>query len=386
MASFVENLPDNLTRSELEEIIINRAANDAIFWQELVDNPRAALGQFFGKPVPDSFDVKVMVEDANSFYHVVAHPDYTEESVVPPVLKPRVHFQGRLNYLLSTDEAFQKRFEQHPESAVADAFQFRMPSTVKLIPLVEGSRLDGEQAVDQLYLVLPYAPHSAMFDSPYALSFSGNNSYVEIPDSPSLATPNGLTVEAWFRAPSFLSGNWQDPIVSKHGPESGWELRVGEAIPRFLITIGGVHYYAEPSNPMPFLEPNQWYYVAGVYDGRTLQLHLNGELLYETQVSGQIQMNRLPMMLGANANLEWKRFYEGLLDEVRLWNVPLPAETIRSHRFKRNADDLEPDSSLCAYYRMSEGNGNVLGDASSHGNNGTLCQVLWERTGVSAPP
>lgn len=371
---------EDLTRDELEEMLVQKAVADGDFWNLLVNNPRAALREFFGKEPPPDLQVETKVEDASVFYHVVSHPDYVSEGVGPPTLTPRSNFSDRLNYLIHSDPQFREQFEQNPQSAVANALNFRFPQDVRLQPLVETE--------SSVYLVLPHAPHNAMFNAPYAVEFDGQTGYVEAPWSPSLMILNALTVEAWFSARHYNPSAWYDPVVSTYDSAGGWELRVGGATPRFMVTINGVQYYAQPDDPVPFLKPSTWYYLVGVYDGTKLQLYLNGELKYTTAISGQLTQNEGRLTLGRAIKLPEQRyrFFHGLIDEVRVWGeTALSVEQIRQHRPRKQRAPLSQTATLRAYYPMSEGTGDVLHDHSPYHNDGRMVNARWVSTGVGAP-
>lgn len=383
-------LPDDPSRDELEDLIVQRAINDATVWTLLV-NPattRQGLAKVFGAPPPPGVNVRVHVEDPSTFYHVVPAPEEAEIVAGPPNLAPRRSFQRRVNYLLRTDPAFKAAFEAHPPTAISAAFQFRFPSHVRVVPLPESTTTNAAGDVQyNLCVVLPYSAHDALFDSPYCLVFNGTDSSVSVAYSPSLDV-HTLGVEVWFKAASYHNGNWQDPVVSMHGPASGWELRVGEAVPRFMVTIGGVHYYAEPTFPTPFLKTDTWYYLVGSYDGTALRLYLNGQLLYTKLVSGLPTTYPGPLVLGRTSHQPWdERYFAGQLDEVRVWSRAVSTDEIRRNRPKK-ATAAQPgatDSSLRAYYPMDEGTGPVLHDRSQYGNNGTLQRVQWATTPGDTP-
>lgn len=384
-------LPDEPTRDEIEAIIIERATNDGALWAQLV-NPAttaAGLARIFGAPPPPGVNVKVVAEDAQTFFHVVPSPEVAEVTVGSPTLAPRRSFRHRLNYLLHTDAAFKQQFEQHPQSAIAGAFQFRFPTHVQLTPLKESSTTTaaGDPQYN-LYVVLPYSAHDALFDSPYALRFNGRDALVAVPFSPSLDFEDALTVETWFKADAYQPGNWQDAVVSMHGEATGWELRVGGAVPRFLVTLAGRHYYAQPTDPTPFLRTGVWYYLVGVYNRRQLQLWLDGRLLYTTDAQGGIDLYRKRVTLGGNSNPAWTgRFFAGEIDEVRIWSrARAQAEIVQYRpRKSRGTPPAAGDPDLRAYYPMSEGNGATLPDHSGFDNTGAIERAEWVTIPENAP-
>jgi hypothetical protein len=65
----MENL--NQKRKQLEQALIEKAMNDTAFRNELITNPKEILEKETGMKLPESFNVKVLEEDAQTFYLVL---------------------------------------------------------------------------------------------------------------------------------------------------------------------------------------------------------------------------------------------------------------------------------------------------------------------------
>jgi hypothetical protein len=260
---------------------------------------------------------------------------------------------------------------------------YRLPSTVSVVPVREYT--DPSTGKGVVYVVLKYPPHDALFTEPFALRFERAASEVTVAPSSSLDTPEAVTVETWLKASEFAPGNWQNAVVSRHGQATGFELRVGEAIPRFMVTVGGVHYYAQPKSPTPLLEPGRWYYVAGVYTGTELQLYLDGTYMYGRALSGSLDQDPGPLVVGDNSNPDWEdRNFRGEVDEVRIWGRGLSADEIRATRRRGRSAAPSLGETPRLYFPCSEGNGTTAHDQTGNSNNGTLTEVDWVSTGVAA--
>lgn len=97
--------PTPVYRSEFEAAIVQRALADGAFWNALVQDATSALTQYFaaqGKTMPAGLTVTAKVEDAQTFYHVLADPAYFASSlgVGSASLNPRESFHARTDYLL----------------------------------------------------------------------------------------------------------------------------------------------------------------------------------------------------------------------------------------------------------------------------------------------
>jgi VCBS repeat-containing protein len=74
------------------------------------------------------------------------------------------------------------------------------------------------------------------------------------------------------------------------------------------------------------LNNTAWMHVAATYDGTTIKLYINGVL--ENSIAGPaaIATNSLPLTLGAKS--DGSRFYNGMLDEARVYATALSAAEI----------------------------------------------------------
>jgi hypothetical protein len=79
---------------------------------------------------------------------------------------------------------------------------------------------------------------------------------------------------------------------------------------------------------------NQWHQVVGTYDGQTLQIYIDGKLDIEKKLKEIVPMkhNDVDIMIGCLAvpepNPYEHAFFDGLIDEVRLYNRVLSSEEV----------------------------------------------------------
>jgi hypothetical protein len=387
MTKLADLLTPRTAREYLLRLIADAAINDAEFRQRLIDDPSIALRLLFGRQPPtDKYDFRVSVEDPNTFCFVIPRFGAIREVAAPPTISPRPRFEGRLNSVLRQAPGRVQEFIDHPHSFIANELNFRLPPELNIVPLQEYA--DSQSGKGVVHVVLKYPPHDGLFLQPYSLSFETETSQVSVPASDSLYANQALSVEAWIRASSFDPGNWQNAVVSRHGQETGWELRVGEAIPRFMVTIGGLHRYAQPVSQDPLLVPGRWYYLAGVYTGSELQLWLDGAYQYGMPLTGGLDNDPGPLAVGNNSNPSWEgRNFRGEVDEVRVWGRALAPEEIRRNRPRKAlmAPQQDSEGTLRLYFPCSEGNGTTVHDHSGNRNDGALQDVVWQTEGVEHP-
>jgi hypothetical protein len=194
-----------------------------------------------------------------------------------------------------------------------------------------------------------------------ALDFDGANDYVRIADADVLDLTNNYTLEAWFKADSF---NWIGGLVGKYhtAGANGYFLRLGKTAPYNSLNFDNMDCVTN------LLQSNCWYHVAAVNSNGTRRLWLNG---VEQTLSGSpqaVQANTNVLTIGVDY-LASPRYFNGRIDEVRVWNVVRSEPDIRD-AMHRTLTGNEPG--LVAYYRCDHISGTTLADLTPNANTGTL--------------
>lgn len=205
----------------------------------------------------------------------------------------------------------------------------------------------------------------------FALDLDAVNDKIGVANSTSINPSTALTVEAWINADLWKSSVWAGTIVGKQAtsPDRGYCLTAGEGgKAEFTVSIGGVWVSATTPAVMGL---NSWYHVAGVFDGSTIKVYINGELQVSNPAVGVISTSSNTMYIGENPT--WTgRYFDGTVDEVRIWNVARTQSEIQSNF---TTELTLPQTGLVAYYKMNEGTGTTVGDASGNSNNGTMLNM-----------
>ena len=197
-----------------------------------------------------------------------------------------------------------------------------------------------------------------------ALEFDGTNEYVEIPDNNSLDLTTNYTIEVWIKPVSFsfIAG-----IVTKYHTSSsnGYLLRLHSGTPYTGLCFDDMY------TSTGILEQGKWYHIAAVNDNGTRKLYLNGELQALTDIPIEVKVNSDPVCLGVDY-LPDGRYFNGDIDEVRIWNDVRTEAEILVNMCKELAGD---ESGLVAYYKITNGSGTSLTDNSTNSNTGTLTNM-----------
>jgi len=228
-----------------------------------------------------------------------------------------------------------------------------------------------------MLLILPatpaYVDHTE--DAGYALSFDGNNDYVELHETAQVmgsGWEETKTVSLWVKPTDMMSCHvdpaqcdfifgerprwWGISIGERNGEDKIWVWNYDSG-----YDVVGVDYSL-----------NTWVHVTLVHSNGVLRAYRNGEEVGSTP-SGATQ--RPPefepvLYLGGiivNETENWT--FAGVLDEVRLWNYARTEAQVQADMYHSLNGD---EAGLMAYYKMSDGSGLTLTDDTGNGWDGTL--------------
>jgi hypothetical protein len=203
----------------------------------------------------------------------------------------------------------------------------------------------------------------------YALQFDGLDDSVVVSDSLMhyLYFEEAMTLEAWVK-PSAFSGSQFRAIVRGtffEPPTVGgcWSMYQGYADQsNWGQSVCTTNCHAAESGPGG-LVAGEWQHIASTYNGTTIQIYKDGQPVATAAHSGNVS--------GANYLLfgQWEVSFEGLIDEIRVWDVVRTEEEIRRDRH-RALTGSEPG--LVGYWRFNEGSGQAVVDATGHFADGQL--------------
>jgi hypothetical protein len=155
----------------------------------------------------------------------------------------------------------------------------------------------------------------------------------------------GMTISAWIKS----DGNGWLEFASKQyinpDPEIweqiGWVMGLDPAGAPYLDIRGGATTYPATTP----VNDNQWHLLTATFDATTgiASMYINGELEIEGSPSmGSIEMTDRELIFGAGDNTG-DTPYEGLLDDVRIWNYPKSAWDV----IDMYNEIIEPDKYAC---------------------------------------
>ena len=133
-------------------------------------------------------------------------------------------------------------------------------------------------------------------------------------DADEIPLPDGpMTLEAWVRADQL---NGFNGIIAKT-QSSEYAFFSDEGVPQFDIHLDGQYVTVTGKDK---LVVGEWTHLAGVYDGQSVTLFVNGKLVGQKAGSGQRGINKLPLYIGADPDTSGRptRAFRCSIDEVRL--------------------------------------------------------------------
>jgi parallel beta-helix repeat protein len=178
-----------------------------------------------------------------------------------------------------------------------------------------------------------------------ALHFNGVDSWVEIPNSPTLTAMSQITLEAWIQEDSItaqLKG-----IISKcdgWAPPTSAEYFLGtnENGKVFFETDHSTAIFSAQTTPL-ITEAGRWYHVAGTWSGNSYVIYVNGQPVLSGTCTPQTTLsNSLPVQIGRHGTWSWV-YFQGIIDEVKIYN------------YARTSDEIFGDYGMSPIYILADG-------------------------------
>jgi hypothetical protein len=235
------------------------------------------------------------------------------------------------------------------------------PTAEYRIMRVNGSKLEADyDFTGTKYITFGYAPERTYVRS---ISFDGINDYLDAGKVLNLNT--SFTVSSWIKRNST-----NKTILSKRNNAftTGYDLSINSAGRAEMSWINGTKQTITSSVVIP---SGIWHNVAVTYDGTTAKLYIDG-ILDVSLAMPTVPANTQSFLIAAADGVATTSFFNGGIDEVRVWNVALTDKQLRyvmNQEISRDAtltggttipnnitlNDIKiiPWVNLSAYYPMS---------------------------------
>jgi len=150
----------------------------------------------------------------------------------------------------------------------------------------------------------------------WCLSFDG------VGDDPSLTFTEAITVACWIKVRAF-DRNW-NAIVNKG---DDWVLARTRDDDRVAFLCLGLTGGGWPEVYSDEVNDENWHHIAGLYDGSMLYMYQDGNDVDSKSVHGSINSKWSRVLIGENGQAP-NRYWNGLIDDLRIYNRALTAEEI----------------------------------------------------------
>ena len=170
----------------------------------------------------------------------------------------------------------------------------------------------------------------------YALKFDGEDDYVDCGSNASFDITGSITIEVWVKSAAVKTKDGDKGVAGKFTSDFTYGLTIdtrhsteGQDT-NFYINSGGnrVHRVGTPTG--------EWTHLVGTYDRQKMRLYRNGKAMtgrenikdYSEDIDS---VPGSPFCIGKNR----KQYFNGLIDEVRVYNRALSEAEIQTHYQKR---------------------------------------------------
>jgi hypothetical protein len=163
-----------------------------------------------------------------------------------------------------------------------------------------------------------------------ARSFDGSSDYISVADTPSLDGMDQLSLSTWVKVNSFSS---QTVVpIGKDVNSVSYRINIAPSGQlSFVVATSNNSWYSTGTvvDSSVSLTTGKWYHIAAIYDGSRVRIYVNGQLTGtgSQDISGNILNSDSEVHFGksSSANID---YFNGMLDEVRVYNRALSADEI----------------------------------------------------------
>ncbi len=158
-----------------------------------------------------------------------------------------------------------------------------------------------------------------------AVKFTGPDPYILVPKSDAFSLIH-FTIVVWVKIPSAIPSGWRTILEHDRWGDNWyglWKSNNGNTF-HFRWSNQGI----QSSDFSTVISPDTWYQIVASYSDGTVNLYLNGSL--EKNITGAAQPAKVLADLYIGRNQEGNEPFEGVIDDLRIYNYPLTKEEIKN--------------------------------------------------------
>ncbi len=160
-----------------------------------------------------------------------------------------------------------------------------------------------------------------------AIDLDGHGSFVRVDGKSAFDFSGQATIACWINLRS-VPAEWTS-IVTKG--DSAWRLSTLRQERKLHFAVADFQSHGEEISVdgTTTLNANEWHHVAGVYDGKSIKLYVDGKLDGNKPWNGGIGRNDADVLVGENIE-EPNRGFDGQIDDLRIYNCALSEAGIKA--------------------------------------------------------
>lgn len=209
------------------------------------------------------------------------------------------------------------------------------------------------------------------------LSFDGADDFVSVPDN-AVQRSQSFTYEIWWKAPTAAPATTKFIVAKGSGSNRTITIaHLTNGVVEFAVSRSDGGSTAFLSSGVAFTD-GQWHHISctktfGAND--TYRLYVDGELKATSSPGGSSWQGTDTLYLGNSTNGAHANAMAGELDDFRIWDF-VRSQTEIQRDMGRELKGTE--RGLVALYRMNEGAGTTLDDATTTANDATIGGATWK--------
>jgi len=194
--------------------------------------------------------------------------------------------------------------------------------------------------------------------------FDGSGDYLELGNEVQIDGNMPRTIEAWAYTESFNNGGiFQAGTTGTVGKD--FSLRtMNNQDNRWRVQQWGGGYDFDVTLPN---SKDSWHHFCLTYDGAVSRLYYDGELVAENTAT--LNTGDFPLRIGRWNN---NNYFDGKIDEVRVWNTALEEADIKAWMEKQDLTDHPKFANLQAQYSFNGNNGVSVKDETGKQADGII--------------
>lgn len=163
-----------------------------------------------------------------------------------------------------------------------------------------------------------------------ALDFDGVDDAVVVADDDSLDMSNALTLSAWIK-PDDLTQSWRHIFSKQDGTEAVYGLAADAPFGGPALGVygtSGLHLAAASTS----LVEDEWAHLAATWNGESGRVYLDGVLIESQAIDDTAITSTGDLRIGGAAMFGFESFFDGLIDEARVYDRALSAGEVQADR------------------------------------------------------